>query len=72
MSGAGDTVRIVRGRPRPEDLAALLAVLGALTGSHVPSGTAVRAAPWTRERAADLPASAWRTRTLPARRASHP
>ncbi|RFU85719.1 acyl-CoA carboxylase subunit epsilon [Streptomyces triticagri] len=51
MSGPGaGAVRVVRGAPRDEELAALLAVLTALAGTTgPPHGTPAPPAPWTRD-----------------------
>ncbi|MEV6313811.1 acyl-CoA carboxylase epsilon subunit [Streptomyces sp. NPDC051776] len=69
MSGPDGVVRVVRGEPRAEELAALLVALGALAGAVTPPRAAPPpSAPWTR-RASGLPAAAWLTRPHPAWRA---
>ncbi|MFG2194383.1 acyl-CoA carboxylase epsilon subunit [Streptomyces sp. NPDC048639] len=65
MSGPAGMVRVVRGEPRAEELAALLVVLGALAGAAAPPVAAPPpAAPWARL-ASGLPAAAWLTRPHP-------
>ncbi|MEV4875849.1 acyl-CoA carboxylase epsilon subunit [Streptomyces cyaneofuscatus] len=69
MSGAESVVgvvRVVRGTPRAEELAALLVVLGALNGAGTaPAAVPPPAAPWAHP-ASVLPAAAWLTRPRPA------
>ncbi|MGP3949183.1 acyl-CoA carboxylase epsilon subunit [Streptomyces sp. 7N604] len=67
MSGPFDAVRIVRGKPLPEELAAVVAILGALTAAGGDAVTAAPppAAPWTRPTGCP-PAPAWSTRRPPA------
>ncbi|MEU6079101.1 acyl-CoA carboxylase epsilon subunit [Streptomyces sp. NPDC047108] len=63
--GPGGIVRVVRGEPRAEELAALLVVLRALAGAVAPPAAAPsRAAPWARL-AAGVPAAAWLARPRP-------
>ncbi|MFC9627028.1 acyl-CoA carboxylase epsilon subunit [Streptomyces sp. NPDC056930] len=69
MSGRDGIVRVVRGAPRAEELAALLVVLGALADAGTtPTAALPAAAPWARP-ASGLPATAWPARRHPAWRA---
>lgn len=66
-AGRGPVIRVLRGSPGPDDLAALVAALYLAAGRHPGDGAAPErgAAPWAGA-AHPLPAASWSSRPLPA------